>query len=287
MARIKLDRGDVLRRRAERRSRLDAERDRLGGTGVHTTARRDQPRVVVGPRRTRKLEQALALGERRLGVGIGVDEDVPVVEGGDQPEVPRAQHAVAEDIAGHVADTDRGDRVRVGVLAEHAGVSPHALPRAAGRDPHHLVVVAGAPAGREGVAEPEAVLRGDRIGGVAERGSALVGGDDEVRVVAVVDHRVGRMLEHTTDHVVGEIEHPAHELAVALLALDALLGRIGPRVLDDESALGAHRHDDRVLHHLGLHETEHLGAEVLAAVAPTDPTARDRPGAQVHALDPR
>ncbi len=144
---------------------------------------------------------------------------MPVVEGGDQSEVPRTQHAVAEDITGHVADSDGGERLGVGVLTQHACMSPDALPRAPRRDPHRLVVVPGAPAGREGVPEPEVVLRGDGVGGVAERGGALVGGDDEVRVVTVVDHRVGRVLHHTVDHVVGEVEHPAHELAVALLAL--------------------------------------------------------------------
>ena len=107
--------------------------------------------------------------------------------------VPRAQHAVAEHVARHVADADDGQRVGVGVLAEHAGVAAHALPRAAGRDAHRLVVVPGAAAGGERVAEPEAVLRGDLVGDVAERRRALVGGDDEVRVVAVVDDRVGRV----------------------------------------------------------------------------------------------
>ncbi len=212
----------LLRRHAERRSRVDAQRDRLGGTRVHPAAGRDQPRVVVGPRRTWELEQAPALGERHLGVGIGVDEDVAVVEGGDQSEVPRTQHAVAEDVTGHVADSDRGERLRVGVLAQHACVSPDALPGAARRDPHRLVVVPGAPTGRERVPEPEVVLRGDVVGEIAERGGALVGGDDEICVVTVVDDRVGRMLHHTVDDVVGEVEHPADELAVALLSLQTL-----------------------------------------------------------------
>ena len=62
-----LDRGDVLGRRAEHVARLDAQRDRLDGTWVDASAGRDQPRVVVGPRRARQLEQTLALGERVLG----------------------------------------------------------------------------------------------------------------------------------------------------------------------------------------------------------------------------
>ena len=46
-------------------------------------------------------------------------------------------------------------------------------------------------------------------------------------------------------------------------------------------------HDHRVLHPLGLHQPEHLGAEVLAPVRPADAAARDPARAQVHALDAR
>jgi hypothetical protein len=55
----------------------------------------------------------------------------------------------------------------------------------------------------------------------------------------------------------------------------------------DEAALGADRHDHRVLHHLRLDQAEHLGAEVLAPVRPAQAAARDRAEAQVHALDAR
>ena len=120
--------------------------------------------------------------------------------------VRRAQHAVAEHVARHVADADDGELVAVGVLAEHAGVAAHALPRAACGDAHRLVVVAVAAAGGERVAEPEAVLGGDLVGDVAERRGALVGGDDEVRIVAVVTHRVGRRHDGAADDVVGEVE---------------------------------------------------------------------------------
>ena len=55
--------------------------------------------------------------------------------------------------------------------------------------------------------------------------------------------------------------------------------------LSDEAALGADRHDDGVLHHLRLHQAQHLGAEVLAPVGPAHAAARDLAAAQVHALD--
>jgi hypothetical protein len=56
---------------------------------------------------------------------------------------------------------------------------------------------------------------------------------------------------------------------------------------DDERALGARRHDDRVLDHLRLDQAEHLGAEVVATVGPTQATAGHGAEPQVHALDAR
>ena len=39
--------------------------------------------IVIVPARARQLEQALALVPARRRIGIGIDEDVAVVEGGD------------------------------------------------------------------------------------------------------------------------------------------------------------------------------------------------------------
>ena len=60
----------------------------------------------------------------------------------------------------------------------------------------------------------------------------------------------------------------------------------GGQVLRHKSALGADRHDDRVLDLLRLDEAEHLGAEVLRPVRPPDAAARHRPEPQMHRLQP-
>ena len=120
--------------------------------------------------------------------GVGVDEDVAVVEGRDEADVLRQEHAVAEDVAAHVADADDRELLGLGVDAELAEVALDRLPRAAGGDAHALVVVAGRAAGREGVVEPEAVVGRQAVGDVGELRRALVGGDDEVGVVLVVAH---------------------------------------------------------------------------------------------------
>ncbi|MCY1251042.1 hypothetical protein D9M72_647560 [compost metagenome] len=55
------------------------------------------------------------------------------------------------------------------------------------------MVIAYRAARGEGIAEPESVLEGQGIGDVRERGCPLVGGNNQVVVIAVVpDHPLGR-----------------------------------------------------------------------------------------------
>ena len=149
------------------------------------------------------------------------------------------------------------------------------------------MVVAGRAAGGERVAEPEALLERDPVRDVREGGRALVGGHHEVGVVAVVAHDPGVGHDLAALDVVGQVEQPADE---GLVAGHDLLGQVvapGGRLLHHEPALRAHGHDHRVLHHLGLHQAEHLGTEVLAAIRPADAAACDRSAAQVHPLGAR
>ena len=96
-----------------------------------------------------------------------------------------------------------------------AEVPPHRLPGAAGGDAHRLVVVADRAAGGERVAEPEPVVLGHAVGDVGERRGALVGGDHEVGVVAVVADDAGRRDGLVADQVVGDVEQPGDERLVA------------------------------------------------------------------------
>ena len=287
------DRADELVRRE--RLRVDVEgpahlvrqRHGLGRPGEHPAARRDRGGVVVRPGRARQREQPRALVETARGIGVRVEEDVPVVEGGDQSDVPGQQHAVAEHVTGHVPDARHGEVLVLHVDAEGPEVPPDRHPGAASGDPHGLVVVALRPAGGEGVPEPERVLPGDLVGHVGERRGPLVGGDDEVGVVPVVAHDAMRRHDPAVDQVVGDVEQAPHERAVA--GRDLGVQRVPARGwrLHDEPALGADRHDDGVLDGLGLRQPEYLGAEVLRTVGPAQPAAGDRTAPQVHALDAR
>jgi hypothetical protein len=124
----------------------------------HAAALRNLGLVVVLPARPAEFEHALSFGEGRGRIRIGIDEDVAVIERGDQLDLLRQEHAVAEDVARHVADTDHGEGLGLDVLVHLAEVAFHRFPGAAGRDAHLLVVVTGRAARREGVVEPEAHL---------------------------------------------------------------------------------------------------------------------------------
>ncbi len=212
-----------------------------------------------------------------------------MVERGDEPDVAREQHAVAEHVARHVADAGDGEVGGLDVDAELAEVALRRLPRAARGDAHRLVVVAHRPARRERVAQPEPVFVADRVGVVGERRRALVGGDDQVRIVGVVALDLRRRHDAGAHPVVGEVEQAAQVVLVAgdpLAQVRLAVGRRG-RALQHEAALGADRDDDDVLHHLRLDQAQDLGAEILGAVGPAQPAARDLAAAQVHALEPR
>ena len=133
------------------------------------------------------------------------------------------------------------------------------------------------------------LLQRDRVGGVGEGRGALVGGDDEIGVVAVMAHSVRRRHDGFAVEIVGELQQVADEDAVALGAFGEPGGTVGGRreLLREETALGADRHDDRVLHLLRLDEAEHLGAEILRPVRPAQAAAGDLAETHMHALDAR
>ena len=214
---------------------------------------------------------------------------MPVVERADQLDVPGQQHPVAEHVAGHVTHAGHGEVGGLGVHAERGEVELDRLPGAPGGNAHLLVVVALGPAGGERVAQPEPVADGDLVGRVRERGRALVRRDHQVRVVGVVPDHPGRRHHLARVQVVGHLEHGADERAVAGQHLGLVRLAVGGvrQPLADEAALGPGRHDDRVLHLLGLGQAEDLGAEVLAPVRPAQPAAGHRGEPQVHRFQPR
>ncbi len=212
-----------------------------------------------------------------------------VVKGRDQLDLLGQQHAVAEHVTGHITNAHHRERLALDIAAHFPEMPLHPFPGAARGNAHGLVVVASRTTRGKGIVEPEAVGLRQTVGDIRERGRALVGGDHQIGVVAVATHHVRRRLDRRANAVVGDIQQPANEYLVAgdAAGLAHLAGFVGRRVLDHEPALGADRHDDRVLDHLRLHQPEHFGTEILAPVRPAQPAACHLATAQMHAFDLR
>ena len=216
------------------------ERHRLGRSRPDAAALGDQRAVVVVPRRAGSANSRWRSANEDGRIGVGIDEHVTVVEGRHQPQLRGQEHAVAEHVAGHVADADGGERLGHDVAAELAEVPLDALPGAPGGDPERLVVVAGGSAGREGVAQPEPVLGADLVGGVRQVRRALVGGDHQVGVRILVQHpHTGRVHDVRPDDVVGQVEHAPHQRRVLAALLLHQRRPLDRRPLEHEPALGA------------------------------------------------
>ena len=191
-----------------------------------------------------------------------------MVERGEQADV-RQQHAVAEHVAGHVADADAGEVLRLRVAAQRAEVALDRFPGAAGGDAHALVVVADRTAGGERIVQPEAMHRG---------AMPLAMSENVAVPLSAATTRYGSSPSWRTTSAGGTMRPPSTMLSV--MSSRPLMKRLqqatpsancasrfaaGRRCLHEEAALGADRHDDGVLHHLRLDQAQHLGAEVLAA----------------------
>ena len=68
------------------------------------------------------------------------------------------------------------------------------------------MVVAGRPAGGEGIVKPKMVLSRDLIGNIREGRGAFVGGDHQIRIVTVVANRALGRHHLAAFKVVGEVE---------------------------------------------------------------------------------
>ncbi len=141
----------------------------------------------------------------------------------------------------------------------------------------------------EGIAKPEVVLGGNAVGNVGKTRRTLVGRHHQIGVIAVVTQHVGGWNHLALAQVVGDIQQPADEDAIAgdsfgLNIVTRAGGRQPPR---HEAALGPTRDDDRVLHLLRLDQAEYLGAVVLLAIRPAQPATGHLATAQVYALHPR
>ena len=114
----------------------------FGAPGEDSTPLRDNAVVVVGPGGTWQLEEPLPLLEAALRIGVRVEKDVLMIERANQLYMPGEQHAVAEHIAGHVADPYDGEIGRLHIHTQFAAMPLDRLPGPSGGNTHLLVIVA-------------------------------------------------------------------------------------------------------------------------------------------------
>src|SRR5690606_11013543 len=145
-------------------------------------------------------------------------------------------------------------------------------------DPHFLVVVAGRSARSEGIVEPGAVILADLISGIGEGRRALVGGDDEIRIVAVMTYHARRRHDLIVLQVIGDRQKGGDEGDIGLPAgLENFLAiAASGQTARVEAAFRTYGHDDRVFHLLRLDEAQDLGAVVLSPVGPAQATTGHR-----------
>ena len=126
--------GDPILAQIEQFLHFRRDWNRLGFAIEDAAALGDQAFVIVVPGRARQLEQAFAFCPALFRVGVGIDEDMQMVESADQLDVPGQQHAVAEHIARHVADADHREGLGLDILADLAEVALDRLPGTTGGD---------------------------------------------------------------------------------------------------------------------------------------------------------
>src|SRR5262249_5328149 len=174
-------------------------------------------------------EESFALLEAQFRIRVGIQEDVTVIERGDELDVAREQHPVAEDVARHIAYAGHGEIGGLCVDAHLAEVAFDRFPRAARLESYRVVIVAGGAARREGVVQPEVIFPADRIGVIGEGGRTLVGGDDQVRIVLIVAPYHRRRRYPALYEVVRQIQQSAQIVLITFHAFFQVRLAVGGR----------------------------------------------------------
>src|SRR4029453_8590455 len=118
---------------------LGRERDLLRRAGEHAASSGDEATIVVLPARARQTEQAPTLAVACFRIWRRVDENVAMIESGNELDGWRPHHGIAEHVARHIAHADDRER-RLGNFDIHlTKVTLDRFPGAARGDAHLLV----------------------------------------------------------------------------------------------------------------------------------------------------
>ena len=158
----------------------------------------------------------------------------------------------------------------------------YTFPGPPGGNPHFFVVVPHTSTRSKRIPQPESVFICQAIGDIGEGGSALVRGHYQIGIIAVMTYHRGGRDHRVLFTVIGNVQQTANELLITghpLLLPLFTVQRIA--LFDHEAALGAHRDDDRILHHLRLHQPQYFRAKILASIRPAQTTPCHRTASQM------
>ena len=202
---------------------MPSARRASGDSGIDLAVRgQTPPPALISCGRSRPSWSAAASNrrwrsaKRARRIGIGVEEDVAVVEGGHQPDLLATAACRCRTRRPTCRRCRHGEGLGLGVDAQLAEVALDRFPGAVRGDAHLLVVVAGRAARGEGVAEPEAVLLADRVGDSRRRWRCPCRRrrpDRDRRRRSAPRARGGTM--PLADPVVGDVEQAAQDSLVA------------------------------------------------------------------------
>jgi len=185
-----------------------------------------------------------------------------VVEGRHQTDAAALEHAIAEDVTGHVADPNDPQGLALGVHAQRPKMPPYRQPGSFGRYGESLVVITVTAPRGERVPEPITPFRADGVGQVGKRAGAFVRGDHEISVVTVPAHHLPRVGHFLVDDVVRHVQQGPDEGAVGVSASSASFRSVSRILVQYEGSLGPGRHDQGVFLDLGPGQAQYLSPQV-------------------------
>ena len=114
------------------------------------------------------------------------------------------QHAIAEHVTRHIADASNRDGILLHIDAHFQKVPLHRNPAAFRGNAHRFMVIPNRTAAGKSIAQPKSAFVGNGVGGVGKCRRALVCGNHEIRVFAIMDDDACGMHNLVLHDIVGD-----------------------------------------------------------------------------------
>src|SRR5699024_9661384 len=243
-------------------SHLVCDFNGTSGSVEDAATRRNEVRIVIGPRRARRIVETLAFFERSLRIWIRIDKDMKMVERRHQFSVWRTAHPIAENIPRHISDPYDSEGFVFDIDTKHAEMRFHRFPCSTSSNTHGFMVIPNGTTRCKGVTEQVIVFGRYFIGRIREACGALICCNDKVCIDPIVTDDV--LTRPRGDFsfmsllVVSNVQHSAHEGPISVTpGLDPRISvNAGIRqAMRKESAFRTLSHDHSILRLLRLDQS--------------------------------